>query len=194
MNSPFESSQTSREKLLTLLVSKAYRYGTFTLSSGRKSNHYVNCKPVSLSGVGLVLLGSMMLETVESDVDAVAGMTLGGDPLVTAVAMAAAQLGRPLDALIVRKEPKGYGTAAWLEGPLPKRGSLITVLEDVVTTGDSSLKAANQLIEAGYKVETIITIVDRQEGGEMAIKKAGLNLKSLFLLDEISRNFNELGT
>ncbi len=194
MNSPLESSQTSREKLLTLLVSKAYRYGTFTLSSGRKSNHYVNCKPVSLSGAGLVLLGSMMLEKVESDAYAVAGMTLGGDPLVTAVAMAAAQLGRSLDALIVRKKPKGYGTASWLEGPLPKRGSLITVLEDVVTTGDSSLKAANQLIEAGYKVETIITIVDRQEGGEMAIKKAGLNLKSLFLLDEVSRKFNALGT
>ncbi len=192
MNSPFKSRQTSREKLLTLLVSKAYRYGNFTLSSGRKSNHYVNCKPVSLSGDGLVLLGGMILEKVEPESYAVAGMTLGGDPLVSAVAMAAAQLGRSLDALIVRKEPKGYGTAAWMEGPLPKKGSLITVLEDVVTTGGSSLKAANQLIDAGYKVETIITIVDRQEGGEMAIKQAGLNLKSLFLLDEISKKFNAL--
>ncbi len=192
MNLPFESRQTSREKLLTLLVSKAYRYGTFTLSSGRKSNHYVNCKPVSLSGEGLVLLGRMLLEKVEPEAHAVAGMTLGGDPLVSAVAMAAAQLGRPLDALIVRKEAKGYGTAAWLEGPLPQKGSLITVLEDVVTTGGSSLKAVNQLIDAGYKVETIITIVDRQEGGEMAIKKAGLTLKSLYLLDEVSKEYNSV--
>ena len=192
MNSPFKSRQTSRENLLSLLVSKAYRYGTFTLSSGRKSNHYVNCKPVSLSGIGLVLLGNMMLREVDTKAHAVAGMTLGGDPLVSAVAMAAAQSGRALDALIVRKEPKGYGTAAWLEGPIPEKGSLITILEDVVTTGASSLKAANQLIDAGYKVETIISIVDRQEGGEIAIKNAGLNLKSLFLLDEISKKFNAI--
>ena len=176
----------SRRTLLPLLAKKAYRHGQFTLASGRTSDHYVNCKPVSLSGEGLALLGALMLEHVEDAAVAVAGLTLGADPLVSAVAMRAALDGRNLDALIVRKEAKGHGTGAWLEGPLPEPGSRITVLEDVVTTGGSSLKAVNQLREAGYQVERVVTIVDRQEGGLEAMTAAGLELRSLFLLDEIA--------
>ena len=172
--------------LLPLLAQKAYRHGQFTLASGRTSDHYVNCKPVSLSGEGLALLGALMLEQVEDAAVAVAGLTLGADPLVSAVAMRAALDGRNLDALIVRKEAKGHGTGAWLEGPLPEPGSRITVLEDVVTTGGSSLKAVNQLREAGYQVDRVVTIVDRQEGGLDAVTAAGLELRSLFLLDEIA--------
>ena len=172
--------------LLPLLAQKAYRHGQFTLASGRTSDHYVNCKPVSLSGEGLALLGALMLEQVEDAAVAVAGLTLGADPLVSAVAMRAALDGRNLDALIVRKEAKGHGTGAWLEGPLPEPGSRITVLEDVVTTGGSSLKAVNQLREAGYQVDRVVTIVDRQEGGLDAMTAAGLELRSLFLLDEIA--------
>ena len=175
-----------RDTLLPLLAQKAYRHGHFTLASGRTSDHYVNCKPVSLSGEGLALLGALMLEQVEDTAVAVAGLTLGADPLVSAVAMRAALGGRTLDALIVRKEAKGHGTGAWLEGPLPEPGSRITVLEDVVTTGGSSLKAVNQLREAGYQVERVVTIVDRQEGGLEAMTAAGLELRSLFLLDEIA--------
>ncbi|MFM8974467.1 MAG: orotate phosphoribosyltransferase, partial [Vulcanococcus sp.] len=117
---------------------------------------------------------------------AVAGLTLGADPLVSGVAQAAALAGRSLDALIVRKEPKGHGTGAWLEGPLPQPGSRITVLEDVVTTGGSSLKAVKQLREAGYGVDLVVTIVDRQEGGLEAMTAAGLELRSLFLLEEVA--------
>ena len=194
MNLPFESSEASREKLLNLLATTAYKNGDFTLSSGRKSKHYVNCKPVTLSGKGLLLVSNMMLEKVEPESVAVAGITLGGDPLVSSVAMASAMSNRllPFDALIVRKEPKGYGTGAWLEGPLPPKGSLITVLEDVVTTGGSSLKAVDQLQKAGYIVKRIISIVDRQEGGELAIRDAGLELISLFLLDEVYEKFKKV--
>ena len=177
-----------RDTLLPLLAQKAYRHGHFTLASGRTSDHYVNCKPVSLSGEGLALLGALMLEQVEDAAVAVAGLTMGADPLVSAVAMRAALDGRNLDALIVRKEAKGHGTGAWLEGPLPETGSRITVLEDVVTTGGSSLKAVNQLREAGYQVDRVVTIVDRQEGGLEAMTAAGLELCSLFLLDEIAAN------
>ncbi len=176
----------SRQLLLERLASRAYRHGTFTLASGRTSNHYVNCKPVSLSGEGLALLGAQMLDHVEDQALAVAGLTLGADPLVSAVAMAAALQGRSLDALIVRKEAKGHGTGAWLEGPLPQPGSTITVLEDVVTTGGSSLKAVNQLRAAGYQVKRVVTIVDRQEGGLEAMTAAGLELRSLFLLEEVA--------
>jgi orotate phosphoribosyltransferase len=181
-----EASADRRQRLLELLAQRAYRHGSFTLASGRTSNHYVNCKPVSLSGEGLALLATQMLALVEPGAAAVAGLTLGADPLVSGVAQAAALSGRDLDALIVRKEAKGHGTGAWLEGPLPEAGSRITVLEDVVTTGGSSLKAVNQLREAGYTVERVVTIVDRQEGGQEAMTAAGLELCSLFLLEEVA--------
>lgn len=181
-----EAHADQRHRLLQLLAERAYRHGSFTLASGRRSNHYVNCKPVSLSGEGLALLAVQMLNQVEPGAAAVAGLTLGADPLVSGVAQAAALAGRSLDALIVRKEPKGHGTGAWLEGPLPEPGSVITVLEDVVTTGGSSLKAVEQLREAGYTVERVITIVDRQEGGLEAMNAAGLELRSLFLLEEVA--------
>jgi orotate phosphoribosyltransferase len=175
-----------RARLLTLLSERAYRHGQFTLASGRSSHHYVNCKPVSLSGEGLALLGSRMLELVEAEAAAVAGLTLGADPLVSAVALRAALEGRALDALIVRKEAKGHGTGAWLEGPLPAAGSTVTVLEDVVTSGGSSLKAVHQLRQAGYVVNRVVAIVDRQEGGQEAMRAAGLDLRSLFLLEEVA--------
>ncbi len=175
-----------RATLLGLLARGAYRHGQFTLASGRSSHHYVNCKPVSLSGFGLALLSAELLERVEPEAVAVAGLTLGADPLVSGVALAAALSGRPLDALIVRKEAKGHGTGAWLEGPLPDAGCRITVLEDVVTSGGSSLKAVLQLREAGYRVERVVTIVDRQEGGEAAMAAAGLELVSLYRLDEVA--------
>ena len=180
------TSTEQRQLLLELLATRAYRHGNFTLASGRTSSHYVNCKPVSLSGLGLALLSAQMLELVEPGAVAVAGLTLGADPLVSGVAQAAALAGQALDALIVRKEAKGHGTGAWLEGPLPEAGSRITVLEDVVTTGGSSLKAVKQLREAGYVVERVVTIVDRQEGGLTAMQAAGLELRSLFQLDEVA--------
>ena len=185
MNTISSQMENVHDALLTLIARDAYRHGEFKLSSGLKSKHYVNCKPVSLSGQGLLMLSLQMLRRVESDAVAVAGLTLGADPLVSGVVIAAAQQGRSLDAIIVRKQAKGHGTGAWLEGPLPPKGSKITVLEDVITTGGSSLQAVNQLRAAGYLVERVVTIVDRQEGGDIALKNAGLEVLRLFLLDEI---------
>jgi orotate phosphoribosyltransferase len=184
------SPAAARERLLTLLAERAYRLGQFTLASGRTSPHYVNCKPVSLSGEGLELLGALLLEHVEAEAIAVAGLTLGADPLVSAVAMRASLDGRPLDALIVRKEAKGHGTGAWLEGPLPAAGATICVLEDVVTSGGSALKAVEQLRQAGYRVDRVVAIVDRQEGGLETLTAAGLELASLFLLSEVAARSN----
>lgn len=175
-----------RSLLRERLTARAYRRGSFTLASGRTSPHYVNCKPVSLSGEGLALLGVLLLAEVEAEAVAVAGLTLGADPLVSAVAMRAALDGRSLEALIVRKQAKGHGTGAWLEGPLPAPGATVTVLEDVVTTGGSSLQAVQQLREAGYRVSRVVAIVDRQEGGLEAMTAAGLELRSLFPLAELA--------
>ena len=172
-----------KEELLDLLKKYAYKKGDFTLSSGKSSEHYVNCKPVTLLGRGLTLTSMMMLEHVETPV--VAGLTLGADPLVSGVAVCSALDMRLVNALIVRKEPKGHGTGAWIEGPLLPKGTKVTVLEDVVTTGGSSIKAVEKLRDAGYVVDRIVTIVDRKEGGEDAIKEAGLELRSLFTIDDL---------
>ena len=171
-------------ELLGLIKGKCYKEGDYTLSSGRKSKYYINCKPVTLSGEGLYLLSMAMLNEIGQDVKAVAGLTLGADPLVSAVAMHSYQTWKPLDAVIVRKKPKGHGTGAWIEGPLPEEGSKVTVLEDVVSTGGSSLKAVSKIREAGYNVERVVSIVDRQEGGEEALEKEGLQLISLYTLED----------
>ena len=182
-----------KEELLTLLKENAYKKGEFTLSSGKTSEHYVNCKPVTLSGRGLTLASIMLLEHVEKDSVAVAGLTLGADPLVSGVAVVSGLDKRLLNALIVRKEAKGHGTQAWIEGLLPPEGTHVTVLEDVITTGGSSIKAVEKLRDAGYVVDRVVAIVDRQEDGEadIAMKEAGLELRSLFSLRDFTNGKNE---
>ena len=177
---------TSADPLLQHLAQAAYRRGSFTLASGRSSEHYVNCKPVTLSGQGALLLAPRLLALVEPEAVAVAGLTLGADPMVSWVAHAAALAGRNHDALIVRKEAKGHGTGAWLEGPLPAQGALITVLEDVVTSGGSALKAVEQLRAAGFRVQRVVAIVDREVGGLATLTAAGLELTSLYRLAEVA--------
>jgi len=192
MNQLTYSLAGMRENLLTLLAQKAYRFGDFSLASGKKSSYYVNCKPVTLSGEGLLSISSLLLKQIDKTNSGVAGLTLGADPLVSGVVMLAAQSDINLSGLIVRKEAKGHGTGAWLEGPLPPKGSLITVLEDVVTTGGSSLKAVEKLRTEGYLVNRVLAIVDREEGGAQAMSKANLELNSLFFLKEIVQRAKNL--
>jgi len=177
-----------KQVLIELLREKAYRKGEFLLSSGRESEHYINCKPVILSAEGLELVSHAMLEYIESDAAAVAGLTLGADPLVCGVSLASLKAAwvPTVDALIVRKKAKGHGTGAWIEGPLPEKGSKITVLEDVITTGGSSVFAVNKLRDAGYVVDRIVTIVNRMDADfQENLDKAGIELKSLLLLEDI---------
>ena len=172
-----------KDELLELLKKDAYKKGEYKLSSGKASEHYVNCKPVILSGRGLTLASLLLLKEVNTNV--VGGLTLGADPLVSGVSL--------VSALIVRKEAKGHGTQAWIEGPLPPEGTRVTVLEDVITTGGSSIKAVEKLRDAGYVVDRVVAIVDRQEDGEadIAMKEAGLELRSLFSLRDFTNGKNE---
>ena len=171
-----------KEELLELLKKYAYKKGEFTLSSGKTSEHYVNCKPVTLTGRGLTLTSLLMLKEIDAGV--VGGLTLGADPLVSGVSLVSALDGRMVNALIVRKEAKGHGTQAWIEGPELPKGTKVTVLEDVVTTGGSAIKAAEKLRDAGYEVNRVVAIVDRLDGGAEAMKEAGLELRSLFSLED----------
>ena len=179
-----------KEELLELLKKDAYKKGDYTLSSGRKSEHYVNCKPVTLSSRGLTLTSLMLLGAVEEESKAVAGLTLGADPLVSGVAVVCGLDNIKVDALIVRKEAKGHGTQAYIEGKLPEKGAKITVLEDVITTGGSAIQAVQRLRDAGYVVNRIAAIVDRQVNNEAdaAMKEAGLELVSIFKLEDITND------
>ena len=180
-----------KDELLELLKKDAYKKGEYKLSSGKASEHYVNCKPVILSGRGLTLASLLLLKEVNTNV--VGGLTLGADPLVSGVSLVSALDGRLVNALIVRKEAKGHGTQAWIEGPLPPEGTRVTVLEDVITTGGSSIKAVEKLRDAGYVVDRVVAIVDRQEDGEadIAMKEAGLELRSLFTLKDFTDGKDE---
>ena len=177
-----------KEELLELLKKYAYKKGDFTLSSGKKTDHYVNCKPVTLSGRGLLCSSCLLLDLVEEDSVAVGGLTLGADPLVSSMSVISAVDEVKLDALIVRKETKGHGTGAWIEGPELPKGSKITVVEDVITTGGSAIKAVTRLRDFGYKVDRVVAIVDRQENGEADefMEAVGLELHSIFKLDELT--------
>lgn len=170
-----------KKELLDILKKYAYKHGHFTLSSGQESEHYVNCKPVILTGRGLELVSKMMLDHI--DTKCVAGLTLGADPLVSGVALVGKGAG-----LIIRKEPKGHGTQSQVEGPLPPVGTTITVLEDVTTTGGSAIKAAKVLRDLSYHVNRVVTIVDRQEGASDAMIEEGLELVSLVTLEDLTND------
>ena len=174
-----------RDTLLKLLKERAYRKGQYTLSSGKESEHYVNCKPVTLSCEGNALLSHMMIKLIEPDAVAVGGLTLGADPLVCGIAQKAYYKGnRHLDALIIRKKTKGYGTKEAIEGPKPKKGAVVTVLEDVTTTGGSAMVAVNVLRDAGYIVNRVVTIVDRMDDHSIWFNNK-IEFVSLYRLEDI---------
>ena len=174
----------NKAKLLKQLIEKSYKKGDFTLSSGKKSSHYLNCKPVSLNGEGLNLISDLFLELKDLRSKSVAGLTLGADPLVSGLIVKAASQGQNLNGLIIRKEIKKYGTKAGVEGPILEEGTMVTVLEDVVTTAGSVIKAIKKLRENNYVVEEVLSIVDRQEGGCEALNDENVKLKSLFTIKD----------
>jgi len=179
-----EKYDLNKAKLLKQLIEKSYKKGNFTLASGKKSSHYLNCKPVSLNGEGLNLISDLFLDLMDSRSKAVAGMTLGADPLVSGLIVTAASQGLYLNGLIIRKEIKKYGTRSGIEGPNLEKGTLVTVLEDVVTTAGSVIKAIKKLRENNYVIEEVLSIVDRKEGGYEALDDENVKLKSLFTIKD----------
>ena len=163
-----------RERLLGLLRTHAFAERDVVLASGQRSNFYVDCKTVSLDAEGSFWIGLLfrrVIELMAPDAGAVGGLTLGADPLATAVAVASFQAGRPLHAFIVRKEPKGHGTGQWLEAAARVDAARpVVILEDVVTTGGSTIKAIERATASGLKVAGVVALVDRLEGGRAAVE------------------------
>lgn len=180
--------ERSRAALLDMLQRRAFERKRVVLSSGQESDFYIDCKQVSLHGFGHVHVGRCLLAALEAfedrsgrTVGAVGGLTLGADPLASAVAMTAALENRDLPAFIVRKEAKGHGTGAFLEGMkhVPS-GTQAAVVEDVITTGGSAAKALRRTREAGYPVPVVLGLVDRLEGGRELLEAHGVEVVTLF--------------
>jgi orotate phosphoribosyltransferase len=163
-----------RERLLELLRSRAFQEREVVLSSGRTSNFYIDCRQVSLDAEGATLIGELfhaVIEEVAPQAVAVGGLTLGADPLATATSVVSFLAGRPRAAFLVRKEPKGHGTNQWLESTRLPAGAEVVVVEDVVTTGASTLKAIERARLAGLRVVHAVGLVDRLEGGREAVTR-----------------------
>lgn len=180
-----------RQSLLKLLVALAYKEGNFTLSSGQSSSYYINGKQVTLTAQGALILGQLIFSMLPEGTSAVAGLTLGADPMVTAVSVVSAYENRPIPALIIRKEAKGHGTKAYIEGPSLAERSKVVVLEDVVTTGKSALLAVERLKNAGYEVIQIIAIVDREQGGEALYASQGIPFKAIFSIKDLQKAYHQ---
>lgn len=179
---------TEKDRLLTILKTLSYEEGNFTLVSGKKSTYYIDAKETTLNPEGMFLVGKLMHAMTREipGIDAVGGVSIGGDPLVCAVVLESYNKNDNLSGFLIRKEPKGHGTNRWVEGGKNlKAGMNVVILEDVVTTGGSSLKAIEATEKEGYKVKGIIAILDRLEGGKDTIESKGYLFKSIFTLNDL---------
>ncbi len=176
-----------RKRLARLLLEKSYVEGQVTLTSGRTSDYYFDCKQTALHPEGAYLLGTMFLDILaDCDIAGVGGMTLGADPLVSAVTVLSHVRERPLPGFIVRKQPKGHGTNQYLEGLANfAPGAKVALLEDVVTTGGTLVKACDRVRDAGLDIVAVVCVLDREEGGRENLAKAGYDLRSIFTRSEL---------
>ena len=174
--------------LKKIILERSYREGTFKLTSGRISDFYIDCKQTTLSAEGAYLCGRLFFEMIRKipNISAVGGMTLGADPLVTAVSVVSYLEKAPIPAFIIRKEPKGHGTGSWIEGKanIPE-GSRVALVEDVVTTGGTLVTAIERTRQEGFEVGAVLTLVDRQEGGAETLKSEGFDLLAIFTRSEL---------
>ncbi|MCK9274496.1 MAG: orotate phosphoribosyltransferase [Syntrophales bacterium] len=183
-----------KKRLAEMIFEKSFRYSDnppFTLASGKTSNYYFNCKATTLNPEGMYLIGNTIFDMLKnSEVSAVGGLTLGADPIANAVSLISYQKGRPLNTFIVRKDIKEHGTRSAIEGNV-QSGDHVCVLDDVITTGGSTILAIKKAREAGLVVDGVIALIDRQEGGREHILESVSNVKSVFTRDDIMNRFRQ---
>lgn len=191
---------TDLDRLIALLARESARRGQFTLSSGRTSTLYIDARRTTMSPQGLTLAGALGLAAIREvgwRPDAVGGLTLGADPIAYAISYASATTETPLRAFTVRKEAKAHGTGRQIEGPFAE-GDTVVVIEDVITTGGSALRAAEAVRAAGGAIAGVLALIDREEGGREAIEAAGYTVRALVSAADIVRRMppspDRLGT
>jgi len=178
----------ARRQLLELLREKSFRYSPdkpFKLVSGRESPYYIDCRPTTHNAQGLALIGEIFCKLLQDlRVDAVGGLTMGADPIAHATALTSYLKGKPINAFSVRQKPKEHGTGGLLVGDV-KPGDRAVVVEDVVTTGGSALKAVAAAREFGLKVVKVLILVDRAEGGKEAVAQEVPEVEAVFTISEL---------
>lgn len=168
-----------RERLLNLFRERALKFGDFTLASGRKSTYYLDGKQITLHSEGVRLVSEGLLDLLQDvEFDAIGGMSIGADPIIGGVLTVAAEQGRKLDGFLIRKEAKGHGTNRYVEGPVSPSARVV-VIDDVVTTGGSSLQAAERITEFGCRVIQVVGVIDRLEGGAANFRERNIPFRSL---------------
>ncbi len=177
-----------KSELIHLLCEKSFKYSeepVFKLVSGTMSRFYVNCKPVTLSPRGIYLVGHLIFEAIKDErIDAVGGLTFGADPMAVATSFVSEIKSRPMKAFSIRKVQKDHGIVKWIEGDLAK-GERVSIIEDVVTTGGSTIKAIERARSEGLEIQSVVTLVDRQEGGMEKIRKYVEKVTALITRDEL---------
>jgi orotate phosphoribosyltransferase len=182
------SISEKRERLGEIILERSFQYRDnppFTLASGRQSNYYFNCKPTTLDPEGMNLIGEIIFDMIKDrDITAAGGLTLGADPIANALAVISYQKGRPVKSFIVRKDVKDHGTKSPIEGNV-QAGERVLIIDDVITTGGSTITAIEQVRKAGLIVDGVITLIDREEGGRENIQKHTDNIESILTRTEI---------
>lgn len=182
-----------KERLIEIVLDKTFKYSEdppFTLVSGRRSNYYFNCKPTTLDPEGMNLIGEILFSMLEkTDVTAAGGLTLGADPIANAVSVISFQKGRPIKSFIVRKDAKDHGVKKSIEGSVSP-GERVVVLDDVITTGGSTITAIRQAREAGLAVERVVVLIDREEeNGRQNIEAEGVVVDAILTRTEIMSRY-----
>lgn len=181
-----------KQELIDLICRKSFKYSeepVFKLVSGRMSNYYVNCKPVTLSPRGMFLAGHLVFDEIKDlNVAGVGGLTFGADPIAVATAFASELRGKPVNAFSIRKTMKDHGIIRWIEGDLAQ-GNRVVIIDDVATTGGSTIKAVERARSEGMDVVKAVILVDRQEGGVENIKKHVEDVASIITRDELMKHW-----
>jgi len=180
----------ARERLGKIILQRSFKYSDnppFTLASGRQSNYYFNCKPTTLDPEGMNLIGEILFDMIsDADVTAAGGLTLGADPIANALSVISFQKGKPIKSFIVRKDVKDHGTKSAVEGNV-SAGEKVVIIDDVITTGGSTITAIEQARKAGLVIDRVITLIDREEGGRENILAHVENVQSVFTRTEIMK-------
>ena len=182
-----------KQELIKMICQKSFKYSDepiFKLVSGKMSRLYVNCKPVILNPRGMFLVGHLVYEAIkDSDVDGIGGLTFGADPISIATAFTSGLKGNPINAFSIRKTRKDHGIVRWIEGDI-KPGGRVVIIDDVATTGGSTIKAIERARSEGLEVVKAVILVDRQEGGLENIRKQVDDVSAIVTRDELIKQWN----
>jgi orotate phosphoribosyltransferase len=182
------SIEKKKERLAKIIIERSFKYSEdppFTLASGKKSNYYFNCKPTTLDPEGMNLIGEIIFDLLKNDdVTAAGGLTLGADPIANAVSMISFQKGKPIKSFIVRKDVKEHGTKSAVEGNV-SAGEKVIIIDDVITTGASTITAIEQAEKAGLIVAKVVALIDREEGGRENILRYIKDIDAVFTRTQI---------